>query len=301
MNRQQFLAELSQYLTFFSPEEKAKIISAYNEKFNSAGSENEAAVLAELGTPMMTAIDLKRRVEAGEQISFAPENNINQTESPSEEGSDAEELAPEPDEQSSDESSGEAHEAVIEETPSVESTEDVPEAVVEEDPSEESSEEAPEAVAEEAPPAESPIETTEAVIEEAPVTLSPEEIPEAPYEHPLAPPSPREENAEPEKPRRKVSAVKLIGASLLSIVITAFFLAVAAVGVVLLVAMSYLLLAGLKNLVYVTDCLLLFGGGLVCAGLGLLIVWFAVWSAGSMISSLFRNALGYGTDKECAA
>ncbi len=310
MNRQQFLAELSQYLTFFSPEEKAQIISAYNEKFNSAGSENEAMLIAELGTPMKTAIDLKRRVEAGEQISFAPENNINQTEAPPENNEETEAVSPASDEPSEQEAPAavddEAHTELSEEAPAelsseeapAETVEEAPIEAVEELPTEEASQEAP---AEEIPqeaPEEAPVEE---ISREAPVALSPEEIPEAPYEYPIAPPAPREERDEPEKLRRKVSVPKLIGASLLSIVITVFFLAIAAVGVVVLVAMSYLLLAGLKNLVYVTDCLLLFGGGLVCAGLGLLIVWFAMWSAASLISGLFRNALGFGSDKEYAA
>ena len=285
MNRQQFLAELSQYLTFFSPEEKAQIISAYNEKFNSAGSENEAALLAELGTPMMTAIDLKRRVEAGEQIAIASESDLKETEPLAEYSVETE---------IEETLTAENSEAVPQE-PSEEQAEDVsssdPEAVAEAEPSEEVSEE----------PSEVPAEEPVVPAPEVPAAKSIVPTPEASTEKTIVSSAPPVEYVEWVKPSRKVSVPKLIGASLLSIVITAFFLALAALGVVVLVAMSYLLLAGLKNLVYITDALLLFGGGLVCAGLGLLLVWFAVWSAGSLISSLFRNALGYGSDKECAA
>ena len=84
MNRQQFLAELNQYLTFFSPEERASIIAAYNERFDTEGPENEFALIAELGTPMMTAIDLKRRMEAGEKIALACEPEVPEAEALSE-------------------------------------------------------------------------------------------------------------------------------------------------------------------------------------------------------------------------
>lgn len=65
MNKLQFLSELSQYLTFISPEEHALVMDEYNAKFDNAGPEGEAALLVELGTPMMIAISLKRKKEAG--------------------------------------------------------------------------------------------------------------------------------------------------------------------------------------------------------------------------------------------
>lgn len=229
MNRQQFLAELNQYLTFFSPEEKARIISAYNERFDTAGPDCEAALIAELGTPMMTAIDLKRRMEAGEKISFA---------------------------------------------------ENVSCPVVPEDPLSEYSVET------------ETEETLENLAEEdAGAEVKPPEIEQAYKTGKL-------------KPSGAKFVFALIGAALLSILIAALFLVVAAVGVGFLVAMSYLVIAGLKSLVYITDALLLFGGGLVCMGFGLLIVWFALWAAISLISGLFRGAYRAGlrvSDKECEA
>ena len=229
MNRQQFLAELNQYLTFFSPEEKAKIISAYNERFDTVGPDCEASLLAELGTPMMTAIDLKRRVESGEKITFA-ENCACE--------SDAQEPLSEY-----------SVETETEET----------------------------------------LESQEELIPE-----STEEVPKIDHSH-------KHKKA---KPSGAKFVFALLGAILLSILIAAVFLAVAAVGIGLLIAMSYLVIAGLKSLVYITDALLLFGGGLVCMSFGLIIIWFALWSAISLISKLFHNAYRAGlpvSDKECEA
>ena len=249
MNRQQFLAELNQYLTFFSSEERASIIAAYNYRFDTEGPENESALIAELGTPMMTAIDLKRRMEAGEKIALACEPEAPEAEALSEYSVETE--------------------AEVSLDAIAEAQETAPAELESEEPTvsdEETSEETP----------------TEPVFEA--------QQDEEPVEY-----------FEKRKPSRKVSVGGIIGATLLSLVIIAVFLAVAAVGVALLVAMSYLLLTGLKNLLYITDALLLFGGGLVCAGLGLLIVWFAVSSAIGLISRLFRKAIGAASDKECDA
>lgn len=223
MNRQQFLTELSQYLTFFSPEEKTKIISAYNEKFDSAGPDCEATLIAELGTPMMTAIDLKRRLEAGEKISFGEESSC---------------------------------EEAKDEAPSELNVETETEVTLES-------------------------ENAEASGEPADYSEPEDELPET--------------QPERKKPRGAKFVFALIGASLLSLLIAALFFVVTSVGIGALVAMSYLLIAGLKNLLYLTDALMLFGGGLVMFGLGLIVVWFAVWSAVSLISKLFRGACKKGS------
>jgi len=265
MNRQQFLAELNQYLTFFSPEERVRVVSAYNEKFDSAGLENEFALIAELGTPMKTAIDLKRRMESGEKIALAADPEAREEAAPSEYN-----VETEPEETLN--ATSEAQEAVAEDLPVA----------------------SQEAASEELPVV--PQETVAETVSEVPSEVAPE-IPvyEAPQKE--KPSEYYEEN----KTSRKISVGGIIGATLLSIVIVAVCLVVAAVGVIFLVGMSYLLLTGLKNLLYITDALLLFGGGLVCAGLGLLIIWFAVWAAISLISKLFRSAIRTGSDKECVA
>lgn len=245
MNRQQFLAEFNQYLTFFSPEERAKIISAYNEKFDSVGPEGEAALIAELGTPMTSAIDFKRRMEAGIKFTIDTEREASVDASLSE------------------------YSVETETEESLNASEDSTEAT---------SKDAPE------PPAEESFDK----VSEVPVNVSVKEE-KASFQH------------KSEQPSRKINVFAFIGATLLSLVITAVSLAVAAVGGIVLVAMSYLLLTGLKNLLYITDALLLFGGGLVCAGLGLIIIWFAVSTAIGLISKLYRNVLRAGSDKECDA
>lgn len=209
MNRMQFLAELSQYLTFLSPEEKAKVIAYYTKMFDSAGENGEDALIIELGTPMLIAIDLKRRKEAGQPL---PEETLFR--------------------------GSESMNAYCVET-------DTYESICKQESCE---------------------DDENSVDEEKPVT------------------------AHEKKGVKNVFAV--IGAAILSIVLAAVFAAVAACGVFLLIAMSYLLLTGLKSLYYIADALLLFAGGLICGGFGIFIVWFAVWSAVSLISRLFRSALG---------
>ncbi|NLV85991.1 MAG: DUF1700 domain-containing protein, partial [Clostridiales bacterium] len=70
MNKNQFLIELNQYLTFLSPAERTEIISSYTAKFDSVSEEGEAALILNLGTPTKIAIDLKRQKESG--VEFAP-------------------------------------------------------------------------------------------------------------------------------------------------------------------------------------------------------------------------------------
>lgn len=70
MNKNQFLIELNQYLTFLSPAERTEIISGYTAKFDSVSEEGEAALILSLGTPTKIAIDLKRQKESG--VEFAP-------------------------------------------------------------------------------------------------------------------------------------------------------------------------------------------------------------------------------------
>jgi uncharacterized membrane protein len=233
MNRQQFLAELNQYLTFFSPEERANVIAAYNQRFDTAGPDCEAALIAELDTPMRTAIDLKRRLEAGEKISFA--ENCACGEKPEEDPLSAYNV-----------------ETETEETLNADT-------------------------------AEAPTEA------EATAEASAEAVPEATPETKAAP---SDEGVK--KPSGGKFIFALIGSALLSVVIAAFFLVIAAMGVGLLVAMSYLMIAGFQSFVYLTDALLLFGGGLVCLGLGLLIIWFALWAAIRLIVGLFQSASRVG-------
>ena len=72
MNKDQFLLELRQYLTFLTAEERGQVLDEYTEKFDAVGETGEAALIPQLGTPMMIAIALKRRKEAGEPLTDRP-------------------------------------------------------------------------------------------------------------------------------------------------------------------------------------------------------------------------------------
>lgn len=255
MNKHQFLAELSQYLSFLSAEDRTRVLEAYATRFEALEPEQEFALIAELGSPMRVAIELKRRLEAGERVVEEPE----------------EEAAPEEDISIPEEDSP------TEEAPAGEATDD------------ETGQEAEEPPADELETYSVETETEEALLSDG----LPGEEAAAPMEAPPAP--------DVMKPSGAKLIFSLIGASLLSLVIAAFFLGLAAVGGGFLVAMSHLMIAGLKNLQYLTNALLLFGGGLASLALGLVIVWFSVWSAISLIRRLFDAARRTGpryTDKE---
>lgn len=313
MSRDQFLAELTQYLTFVSPADRSRLVSAFAEKFDSVGTAGEAALIMELGTPMSIAIALKRRKEAGELIL---------SDAPAEEA----ELPPEEPPPRQDEAA--VPEPPVEETALPEESEEAPTAeapAVEESVIEENA-------AEEAPLFEAP--STNAPVEEDP---RPEEIltteadePDIPAEEPLSTDdlvnrilaeeaqgadtiavefheeeSPAEEDFAEEipaissagaarqieipkpEPRKKLSAPAAFGASLLSILISAAMLVFAALGGYLLDLMVNFIIGALQTLSTTTDALWMFAIGFVLGALGLLILWFSVWVAISLIHRLF--------------
>lgn len=255
MNKHQFLAELSQYLSFLSAEDRARVLEAYATRFEALEPEQEFALIAELGSPMRVAIELKRRLEAGERI-------VEGGEEPPEE--------PVPEEDS----------------PAAETLQDIPAEEAIDD--EAAGQEAGETPADGLNVYSVETETEEALLSEEESAEETASVEEAP-------------SANVMKPFGAKLIFALIGASLLSLFIAAFFLGLAAVGGGFLVATSHLMIAGLKNLQYLTNALLLFGGGLAALALGLVIVWFSVWSAISLIQRLFgavrRTGLRY-TDKE---
>ncbi len=213
MNKNQFLTELNQYLTFLSPAERGEIISGYTAEFDSVPEEEEAALILSLGTPTKIAIDLKRQKESG--VEFAP-------------------AAKEPEEED------EALESVSEPEESIAEPETVTEAE-----------------------------------------------PEAEDNSPDEPESPPE--AKPETVKKR-SIPASIGAGLLAILVSVFFLAFVAVGIYFVAIMGNLLLTGLQSLSSSTNALLLFGGGLVAGAFGILLIWLAIWSAIKLIARLFGKA-----------
>ena len=245
MNRPQFLAELNQYLTFFTPEERTALMAVYTRRFDDAGEGGEGSVLVELGTPMRVAIDLKRRQEAGDSFEeiFASVTGTEYAEAP------AYNVETDTPETLSDEQAAAAKTGA--------------QAGPESD-SEESS----------AVPADTAAETA----------AGDEEQQE------------EDEDTDIFAPKKSVPHKKsipgIIGATLLSIVLVAVFLCIAAAGALFITAGGYFIMAGLKSLLTLTDALFLFAGGLVLGGAGLLIIWFAIWAAISLITKLFRAACG---------
>lgn len=95
MNKKQFLLELSQYISFFTAEERAIVMEEYTAKFDEAGESGEAALILSLGTPMMIAIGLKRRKEAGEPLTDRQSAPV--SEAASSDMTDESDSAPSPD------------------------------------------------------------------------------------------------------------------------------------------------------------------------------------------------------------
>jgi|GEM_PF-1338519 len=97
--------------------------------------------------------------------------------------------------------------------------------------------------------------------------------------------------------KHKKSVPGIIFATIFSLVFAVIFLAVAAAGAFAVTVSCSVLLAGLQSLHTLAVALMLFCGGFVCLALGLLIIWFAVWAAISLISGLYRSsgALGSAT------
>ena len=259
MSRQQFIAELTQYLTFVTASEREKIVSVFNEKFDSVGPENETTLLMELGTPMSIAISLKRRKEAGEPIVPGTE--------------------PEPDEDSAAETVSDGDDTAEEAAEAVDVEENESDLPVAETPDIEAAE-----------TADYSLETEAAEAEETPPTEEPEPEPEIP-EIPgisaagTAPQLP----IEPAPPRKKLTVGGAIGASVLSLVVTPLLLVPTTFGAYLLLIMGTFVIGALRTLSTLTDALWILALGLVAGALGILILWFFIWA---IISCIHRFFLG---------
>lgn len=284
MSRQQFIAELTQYLTFVTPREKEYIVSALSARFDEAGPQGEASLLMELGTPMSIAIALKRRKESGESICpDAPqEAPVPQQEAPAPE-------APAPESRTEDAPRAETPEEeplpqetvidipAVEPTPPPSAEETLVkellaegEVVIEEVIAEEIRAEDPDV---DRLPAEEPPDNPEADAIPA--------ISSSGAAHVIEPPPP--------PPAKKLSPAGAVGASLLSVLIALVMLALAAAGAYCAYAGFTIILAGLGTMSILTDALWLFAAGFGLAALGILILWFAVWTAASLIRRLFKG------------
>ncbi|MEG1108444.1 MAG: DUF1700 domain-containing protein [Oscillospiraceae bacterium] len=250
MNKKLFLSELSHYLTFTSAYEREQIIEGYTSRFDAAGEEGEAALLSELGTPMMIAITLKRRREAGENICDiveAPPSEV----SPQA----AAETAPSPAPEQPTEPKGESL-PVADEAP-LPTGDPLP---VDAAP----------------PPIPQPLSYENISVEIEELNSESFDQDDIIIEKPL-----------PAPPKQSKHIVSTIFGGLLALLIGVVFLALAAVGVCFVAAMFNLFMCGLQLLSTPTNSLLLFGGGLIFGAVGLVIIWLAAWAAITIITRLF--------------
>ncbi len=306
MNRKQFLAELNQYLTFATGEERQSIISYYDSIFSGTAPEDEAKLILELDTPMKAAISLRRRKDSGEDLRLLnqpapveenPAEAISMEETSVVEAPAVEAPVIEISGESisiveSLESESPVDKISAAEVPATETHEEgpsVPETSVIDIPVVETSE--AEASIEEVPVEEPP--AIEMPVEEIPVVEMPvEDIPgvDVSYEE-LNYDDIDDEMGKAYEPENRPAVTaayvfKVIGVTLLGIIIAAACLPIAAVGVFLLASMGNLIIAGLSSLYYTTDALLLFGGGLMLGTPGIIVVWLALWIAVKLISKL---------------
>ncbi len=113
MNRQRFIAELTQLLSFMAEHDRAAFLKQLNAKFDEVGPEGEAGLIARLGTPTALAIKASRSYtptaapakaepEEAEKPAQEPEENTSQEPGPEQEReterepSSGEEQNPEP-------------------------------------------------------------------------------------------------------------------------------------------------------------------------------------------------------------
>ncbi len=270
MSRQQFLAELTQYLTFVSSGEREQIIAAFNEKFDQVGPAGEAALIMEMGTPMSIAIALKRKKEAGGLV--LREDAAEQAQSVEEETQA----------QSYEEDVDSDLAAAIGEAVAQETADPLPEEVLREEKVEFplDAEQSPISESAEADETDVRFEEDEGITETEEVVFA--EIPAINSTGAAAqmPPS------EP-APKKKLSAGGAIGASLLSIIIIALAAVFAAAGIYGITAMVNFVIAGLRTMSVLTDALLFIGIGFFLGTIGLLITWLSLQLAISGIHNLF--------------
>lgn len=257
MSRQQFLAELNQYLTFVGPEQRNDIIEYFTEKLEQVGPEHEAEALSEIGTPMSVAITLKRRLEA--QESLIPEHYTRHSPKP---------LKFDPETETK---KGEAEPSQAEAYPGT------TEPMVPQEPEQEEEE----------------AREPELTAEVEPDTVSAESIPEAEIDTPDPEESASKEKIPPEPQIERRSgfgrALAAIGITILSIVIIAFFTGIAAYGVLVCKSAMEIIISGVNAIGYLVNALMIISGGAIILAAGLLVTWFAVWAAISLICAMVRN------------
>ena len=301
MNRQQFLAELSQYLTFITPEQRDEVLAYYYARMQQAGPEGEAALLKEIGTPMTVAITLKRRLEASEPLiptgdaEPAAPNMVKYMDEPSgdtaaesapqsepaspvwQAETPAQETAPAGDAADAPAENAEAAEAPVDDAGSPEPEEAVPLDTAEAASSEEAADEAEDEA--------EPLDLTKT----APKAKGRPTKAEAKRAKAAAKAAPAQ--TEYVKPKmtfgRFLLAICIAIASIAIVIFACFITAVGGVGIV---SGAQIIISGLTAAdVYLSDILIVVGGGAIVLTAGILVAWIGIWLAIQLITDMVRG------------
>ena len=305
MNRQKYMAELAGLISFLTEEDRRTVMDYYERKFDAAGESGEAALMAELGTPMRLAININRLGLEEMLKEPEPEPEVETVEAeeevPAEEPESVEE-APVDEEAPAEETAAVEEEAPLEE-PEAEEAEEVPEehqetarliaaVLAEPDPEPEENAAEESQVTDEIEELELPAGEEKAE-EPAPVEEKPEE-PEHTHHESFPELTVAKGKTIPDaekQPETRFSILGAIGFFILAVVPGIPLLAVSIVLLPLVLIPGIVLgwcgavagVAGFKCLVYIPDAMFMFGAALVLLGLAVLLMMLALWIDKSII------------------
>lgn len=249
MNKQRFIAELTQLLSFMEEHDRAEFLRQLNERFDEAGPEGEAELISRLGTPTAMAI------KASHDYTPTPPPEPAQEEEPA-----AQEAAEETDK------AGEAEKTQAEE--------DAPDA-------EEDSRAEPEPGKAEAADGETETDAEEAQAGQAAAEAPEEEKPTLSDlfggQGAEAPVPPVQEEKKDRRARRSLVTLTIFGGIMLLCLLLALCAVVISPGLCAVGGAVFAFLAGLWASPVFTDALFLFGIAAIALAVGLLLLFLAVW------------------------
>ncbi len=251
MNKQRFIAELTQLLSFMEEHDRAEFLRQLNERFDEAGPEGKAELISRLGTPTAMAI------KASHEYTPTPPPEPAQEEEPA-----AQEAAEETDK------AGEAEKTQAEE--------DAPDA--EEDSR---AEPEPEPGKAEAADGETETDAEEAQAGQAAAEALEEEKPTLSDlfggQGAEAPVPPVQEEKKDRRARRSLVTLTIFGGIMLLCLLLALCAVVISPGLCAVGGAVFAFLAGLWASPVFTDALFLFGIAAIALAVGLLLLFLAVW------------------------
>lgn len=243
MNRQRFLAELSQLLSFMAEQDRAEFLKDISARFDAAGPEGEQVLISQLGTPTALAV----RVSRG----YRPSDLL-----PEESGAaSAEETEPE-EVEAAPAAEPEAQEAIVGAEPEAGAQ-----------AGSEPAEAVQEFVFDAAPEEEEPTQ----------MPPTPDLSQLFGISAPAAEAQPTQEKPKRPRGRGALVALTISGGLLLAVLILALAAIVLAPGAAGLCTAALFGLAGLWASSVITDALFLFGIALIALAVGLLLLFLAVW------------------------